>query len=178
MAIVQQKVSEYSKRFEALRKRAEDGKAIRVSGTAGYKMIGTLAQFHPDYRAIDEIILDGENFEACSTVSFGQVKKGGVFNTHPAYIDVLTQTAGFVMNCRDTNDLETDIFVNHGWKSFQVYEPISTEKPYKTYVRMVKTDGGLWEGDTAMLDGDRVVAYFKGVQVSPELYRLVFCDDN
>lgn len=144
----------------------KDGKAIRVSGTAGYKMIGTLAQFHPDYRAIDEILLDSENFEACSTVSFGNIKKGGTFSTHPAYIDVLTQTAGFVMNCRDSNDLETDIFVNHGWKSFQVYEDISTEKSYLTYVRMVKTKGGMWEGDTAMLDGDRVVAYFKGVEVS------------
>lgn len=175
MPIVQQKVPEYLKRVETLRHRVKDGKAIRVSGTAGYKMIGTLAQFHPDYRAIDEILLDSENFEACSTVSFNNIKKGGTFSTHPAYIDVLTQTAGFVMNCRDSNDLETDIFVNHGWKSFQVYEDISTEKSYLTYVRMVKTKGGMWEGDTAMLDGDKVVAYFKGVEVSIVVFICDHC---
>lgn len=162
---VQKNIPGYVKRLEALKKRASEGKAIRVSGPAAYKMIGTLAQFHPDYRAVDEIVLDSENFEASSVVSFSSVKAQGSFATHPAFIDVLTQTAGFVMNCRDSNDLETDMFVNHGWKSLQVYDEISTKKSYKTYVKMVKTAGGLWEGDTAMLDGDKVIAYFKGVEL-------------
>lgn len=162
---VQKTIPEYLKRLEALKQRASEGKAIRVSGPAAYKMIGTLAQFHPDYRAVDEIVLDSENFEASSIVSFSSVKAQGSFGTHPAYIDVLTQTAGFVMNCRDSNDLETDMFVNHGWKSLQVFEEISAKKSYRTYVKMVKTAGGLWEGDTAMLDGDRIVAYFKGVEL-------------
>ncbi|PVI03119.1 polyketide synthase [Periconia macrospinosa] len=161
----QRNIPEYLRRLEALKQRASEGKAIRVSGPAAYKMIGTLAQFHPDYRAVDEIVLDSENFEASSIVNFSSVKAQGSFGTHPAYIDVLTQTAGFVMNCRDSNDLETDMFVNHGWKSLQVYEEISTNKSYRTYVKMVKTAGGLWEGDTAMLDGDKVVAYFKGVEL-------------
>jgi noranthrone synthase len=78
----------------------------------------------------------------------------------------MTQTAGFVMNGKDDTDLDVEIYVNHGWESLQIYTEISPGKSYQTYVKMVKGEGGLFHGDTIMLDGDEIVAFFKGVAVS------------
>lgn len=169
LQVVQQKAPEFFTRMDYLRQGIEPGRSLRLNSTQGYKLIGTLAQFHPDYRAIDEIILDSNTLEACSVMNFAQVKNGGVFHTHPAYIDVLTQTAGFVMNCKDSTDLDVEVYVNHGWKSFQVYAEISPKKTYRTYVKMAKAEGTIYEGDTVMFDGDTVVAFFRGVAVSRRL---------
>ena len=166
VAELQQKVPEYFSQMDRLRKGIGSGRSLRVNGTQGYKLIATVAQFHPDYRAVDELVLDSDTFEALSKVNFSQVKSLGSFSTHPAYIDVLTQTAGFVMNCKDSTDLESEIYINHGWDSFQVFEEISPKKTYQTYARMAKSEGTIWKGDTVMLDGDKIVAHFKGVAVS------------
>jgi iterative type I PKS product template protein len=149
-----------------LQKGIEIGTSMRLNQTAGYKLIATLAQFHPDYRAIDEVTLDSKTLEASTTISFGQVKSTGSFSTHPAYIDAMTQTAGFVMNGKDDTDLDVEIYVNHGWESLQIYTEILPGKSYQTYVQMVKGEGGLYYGDTVMFDGEEIVAFFKGVAVS------------
>ena len=111
--------------------------------------------------------MDESTLEACSTLSFEQVKSGGAFAAHPAYVDSITQVGGFVMNAKDSTDLDTEIYVNHGWDSLQIYQEMRTDKKYQCYVQM-KHDpsGGLVHGDTVMLDGDTVVAFFKGVSVS------------
>lgn len=166
LPVVQQKAPDYQSRIDALRKGIMAGDSMRYSQTAGYKLIATLAKFHPDYRAIDEVVLDGKTLEAYSVVNFGQVKKGGSFKCHPAYIDVLSQTAGFVMNGKDSTDLDVEIYVNHGWDSLQIFEELSPDKSYQTYVRMEKAEGTVFKGDTVMFDGDRVVAFFKGLAVS------------
>lgn len=166
LPIFQQKAPGYQARIDTLRKGIMAGDSMRYSQTAGYKLIATLAKFHPDYRAIDEVVLDSKTLEAYSVVSFGQVKKGGSFNCHPAYIDVLSQTAGFIMNGKDSTDLDVEIYVNHGWDSLQIFEELSPDKSYQTYVRMEQDEGSVFKGDTVMFDGDRVVAFFKGLAVS------------
>jgi iterative type I PKS product template protein len=163
---LQGKIADYKSRMKYLQEGVGLGRSMRLNQTAGYKLISTLAQFHPDYRAIDEVTLDSQTLEASTVVSFGQVKSTGSFSTHPAYIDVMTQTAGFVMNGKDDTDLDVEIFVNHGWESLQIYAEISPGKTYQTYVQMVKGEGGLWHGDTVMFDGDEIIAFFKGVAVS------------
>ncbi|KAI4159137.1 MAG: hypothetical protein LQ342_006841 [Letrouitia transgressa] len=163
LPIVQKRGPEYQSRIDALRQGIMTGDSLRYSQAAGYKLIATLAKFHPDYRAIDEVVLDSKTLEAYSVVNFGQVKKGGSFNCHPAYIDVLSQTAGFIMNGKDSTDLDIEIYVNHGWDSLQIFEKLSPDKSYWTYVRMEQADGSVFKGDTVMFDGDRVVAFFKGL---------------
>ena len=130
-----------------------------------YRAIRPLARFHDDYRAIDEIVLNSKTLEASSLVSFGSVKRDGNFHTHPAIIDSLTQSCGFTMNCNDSTDLDVEVFMNHGWGSFQVFEPIDFEKQYITYTRMVEGEDKLWHGDVVIFDGERVVAYFGQVAV-------------
>ncbi|KAK0637053.1 hypothetical protein B0T17DRAFT_588016 [Bombardia bombarda] len=76
--------------------------------------------------------------EASSRLSFKDFHKDGDFHTHPGLIDGLTWAAGFSMNCNDYNDLDKDLFVNHGWRSFQVFEPMDFAKEYTTYSRMIE----------------------------------------
>lgn len=130
-----------------------------------YRAIRPLARFHDDYRAIDEIVLNSNTLEASSQLSFGTVKRGGDYHTHPAIIDSLTQACGFTMNCKDDTDLDVDVFMNHGWGSFQIFEPLDFEKTYKTYSRMVEGEDKLWRGDAVILDGDKVVAFFGQIAI-------------
>ncbi len=153
--------------MEDMRKGLETGKTFIFNKPMVYKMVATLAQFDPNYRALDEIILDSTAMEATSIANFAAIKKEGTFHTNPAYIDALTQAAGFVMNCNDRSDLEVEVFVNHGWKSFQLFEKLSPEKHYQTHVAMKESPGKMWNGDVLILDGDKVVASFKGIAVSP-----------
>ncbi|MCJ1320020.1 hypothetical protein MMC15_005356 [Xylographa vitiligo] len=92
-----------------------------------YRAIRPLARFHDKYRAIDEIMLDCESLEASSRLSFGSVTRGVDLHTHPAIIDSLTQSRGFTMNCNDCTDLDVQVFMNHGWGSFQIFEPMDFE---------------------------------------------------
>ena len=162
LKMLQQKVPEYVARIDYLRREANNGRVLRLNKIYAYKLVSSLAQFHPDYVAADEVTLDSRTLEASSTCSFGQVVSKGNFSTHPVYIDVMTQTAGFVMNAKETTDLEVEVFVNHGWESLQIFEEITAERSYVTYVKMAQ-DGEFWRGDTIMLDGLTVVAFFKGV---------------
>ena len=131
-----------------------------------YKMVATLADFDPKYRALDEIVLDSAGMEASSIASFGAIKNEGMFFTNPGYIDALSQSAGFVMNANDQSNLELEVFVNHGWEAFQLFEELTPDKSYETHVTMSEMPGKMWKGDILVLDGGRVVAVFKGIAVS------------
>lgn len=134
-----------------------------------YRMVATLAEFEPNYRALDEIVLDSSAMEACSVANFRAIKQDGKFHTNPAYIDALSQSAGFVMNASDQSNLDLEVFVNHGWSSFQLFEDLSPNKHYETHVAMLESSGKLWKGDILVMDGDKVVAIFEGIAVSPSL---------
>lgn len=166
------RVNELSKKREgtqlqmsAMRKTLEDGTTQRFNRVMVYKMISPLAQFHQDYRAIDEVIINSNTLEASSRVNFKDVKAEGNFHTHPAYIDGLTQSGGFVMNCNDNNDLDVEVFVNHGWKSLQLYEELSADKTYSTWVQMFEKENRMYEGDVTVYDGSTIVASYRGIVV-------------
>lgn len=131
-----------------------------------YKMVATLADFAPKYRSLDEIVLDSAGMEASSIASFGGIENEGKFFTNPGYIDALSQSAGFVMNANDQSDLGLEVFVNHGWESFQLFEKLTPDKRYETHVKMSDMSGKMWKGDITVLDEDRVIALFKGITVS------------
>lgn len=152
-------------KMQALRDGVTTEKSARFNRPMVYRAIRPLARFHDDYRAIDEIILNSNTLEASSRLSYGSVKRGGNFHTHPAIIDSLTQSCGFTMNCNDSTDLDNEVFMNHGWGSFQIFEPIDFDKVYTTYTRMSEGEDKLWHGDVVVFDGDKVVAYFGQIAV-------------
>jgi len=161
------RAQEIKAQMKQLRSGLENGHTQRFNKAMVYRMVATLAKFHPDYRAIEEVILDSKALEASTLVNFADVKKGGTFNTHPAFIDGLTQSGGFVMNANDGADPDIEVFVNHGWESFQLFEEISATKSYRTHVKMSRREGTMWGGDVVVFDGDNIAASFKNVLVSP-----------
>ncbi|KAI0003486.1 ketoacyl-synt-domain-containing protein [Xylariaceae sp. FL0662B] len=157
---LQKEAADVKQRIRALRDGIVSGATSRFNRPMVYRAIRPLARFHDDYRAVDEIVLNSKTLEASSRLNFGSFKKGGSFHTHPGFIDALTWSSGFAMNCNDSNDLDRDVFVNHGWGSFQLFEPMNFEKEYTTYSRMVEGADRLWHGDVMILQNERVVAYF------------------
>ena len=162
---LQKDTSKVKHKMQSLRDGIAVGDTARFKRPMVYRMIRPLARFHDDYRAIDEIILDSKTLEASSKLSFGSVKRGGDFHTHPAIIDALTQSCGFTMNCNDSTDLDIEVFMNHGWGHFTIFEPIDLNKEYTTYSRMHEGVDSLWHGDVTVFDGDNVVANFQRVTV-------------
>ncbi|KAL9609770.1 MAG: hypothetical protein Q9167_005482 [Letrouitia subvulpina] len=163
---LQKKTKEYREKIKRLRDGTKKGEFVKYNKIQGYKITRAVAYFHPDYKLLDDLVMDESTLEACSTLSFEQVKSGGIFSAHPAYVDSITQVGGFVMNAKDSTDLDTEIFVNHGWDSLQIYQEMRTDKKYQCYVQMKPDPArGLVHGDTVMLDGDTVVAFFKGVSL-------------
>ena len=69
------------------------------------------------------------------------------------------------MNCNDGTDLDVEVFMNHGWGSFQIFEPLDFAKKYATYTHMAEGPDKLWHGDVVIFDGETVVAYFRKIAV-------------
>ena len=173
---LQENLAQLNGKVKNLREGIAIGTTARFNRPMVYRAIRPLARFHDDYRAIDEIVLNSNTLEAVSYLSFGSVKRGGSFHTHPAIIDSLTQSCGFTMNCNDNTDLDVEVFMNHGWGSFQIFEPIDFDKKYITYTRMEEGVDKLWHGDVVVMNGDRVAAYFGQIAVRnpvPALVRVI-----
>ena len=170
---LQDRALDTKKKMQGLRDGIAAGETARYNRAMVYRAIRPLARFHADYRALDEVVLNSETLEATSTLSFGSVKRDGDFHTHPAIIDSLTQACGFTMNCNDNTDLDLEVFMNHGWGSLQIFEPMDFEKVYTTYTRMEPGPDKLWRGDAIIFHGDRVVAYFGQVAIQGVPRRLL-----
>ncbi|KAL9096260.1 MAG: hypothetical protein Q9165_001783 [Trypethelium subeluteriae] len=152
---------------------SSSGKTFRFSKAMIYKMVGQLADFDPNYRGLVEITLDNDALEATGSVNFASVLKDGDFHTNPAYIDALSQLGGFVMNGNEGVDLDKELFVNHGWRSLQLFESIDPSKTYSTHVKMTEGEDKLWNGDITIFDGDAVVGTFGGVALQGVPKRLM-----
>lgn len=153
--------------FERMR---QSDTTSRFNGSMSYRLVSALAEFNPDYHCIDDVLYDSDAYEAACRVSFGQMKKGGTFHINPAAVDGLTQSAGFVMNANNNTKLETDVFVNHGWADFQLFERIRDDCQYSTHVKMRQGEEQLWTGDIAIFEGERAVGLVQGVKVGRPLH--------
>ncbi|KAK4122076.1 ketoacyl-synt-domain-containing protein [Parathielavia appendiculata] len=162
---LQANTASVKQKMQALRDGIAAETTARFNRPMVYRAIRPLARFHDDYRAIDEIVLNSKTLEASSRLSFGSVKRGGNFHTHPAIIDALTQSCGFTMNCNDNTDLDNEVFMNHGWGSLQLFEEMDFDKVYTTYTRMEEGKDKLWHGDVIIFDGDKVAAYFGQIAI-------------
>ncbi|KAM0563081.1 hypothetical protein ACHAPJ_001927 [Fusarium lateritium] len=163
--VLQSQTHDTKQKMQALRDGIVTGEAARFNRPMAYRMIRPLARFHDDYRAIDEVVLNSETLEASSKISFATVKRDGDFHTHPAVIDSLTQSCGFAMNCNDKTDIDVDVYMNHGWGSLELFEPLDFEKSYTTYTQMHAGEDKLWYGDVTIFNGDRVVAFFGQIAI-------------
>ncbi|KAF4548432.1 Polyketide synthase CTB1-like protein [Elsinoe fawcettii] len=169
------RVPEVQNRMKTLHEQTQStGSTFRFSKAMIYKMIGKLADFDPNYRGLSEITLDNDNMEATGFVTFKNVLNEGKFNTNPAFIDALSQLGGFVMNANEGVDLDKELFVNHGWENFQLFEPILPTMTYTSHVKMAEGADKLWSGDVFIFDeAKKLAAVFTGVQLQGVPKRLM-----
>jgi iterative type I PKS product template protein len=166
--------SALSSRMRSLeQKTGHGGNTFRFSRSMIYKMVSQLADFDPNYRGLMEITLDNDTLEATGRVSFENIIKDGAFHTNPAYIDALSQLGGFVMNANERVDLDKEVFVNHGWGSLQLFDPIDADKTYRSYVKMSEGKDKLWTGDIVIFDNEKIVAVFAQVALQCVPRRLM-----
>ena len=68
-------------------------KAFRFNNSMIYRIIDSLAEFHPNFRALKEVVLDSRAMAAASKIDLTRVKHSQTqnFYTHPAYIDAFCQ---------------------------------------------------------------------------------------
>ncbi|KAI8952148.1 beta-ketoacyl synthase [Xylaria longipes] len=159
-------IANVNEKIQNLRNGIISGDTARYNRAMCYRAIRPLARFHPDYQAADEVLLDSRTLEASSRVNFATIKRGGSFHTHPAMIDALTQSCGFAMNCNDSVDLDKDVYMNHGWGSLQLFEPLDFQTEYTTYTKMKEGKDQLWHGDVVVFDREnKVVAYFGQIAI-------------
>ncbi|CAK4034454.1 polyketide synthase [Lecanosticta acicola] len=163
---IQKRVPEYKAAISKLQERVARGELVHYNTKSGYKLMSSMADFHPDYKLLKYLILDETENEAMAVMNFATCTDAGTYAVHPAYVDAITQVGGFAMNAKDDTDIAKEVFVNHGWGSFQVFEPLEKGKAYTVHTKMTKDEtGDLVHGDTIVLDGDNVAAFFKGLCV-------------
>ncbi|EGX97261.1 polyketide synthase, putative [Cordyceps militaris CM01] len=138
-ARLQSQLPQTKVRFEEMRRNCANGKTFRFNNAMAYNMVSKLAEFDPDYQCVDETVYDNENFEAACT------------------------SGGFTMNANESTNLEKDVFVNHGWDGFELYETIREDCQYHTHVKMSPAENGQWKGDIVIFTGDRIVGFVQGV---------------
>ena len=163
---LQKQVPNYLAKIERLHDGLRSGDLTMYNKKGGYKLMDTVAQFHPDYKLLDNVILDEDTLEATCTMDFSCVQPGGTYAAHPGEVDAITQLGGFMVNAQDSINLEEEVYISHGWDSLQVYKEMGPEEPYQLYVKMHRRDAEFYYGDTILLQGNTVVAFFKGVTVS------------
>ncbi|KAL1871092.1 hypothetical protein Daus18300_004837 [Diaporthe australafricana] len=166
----------YSKLVRDMRQGIATQRTVRFTRNMMYRTLRCLAEFHPDHKLVDDIVIDSQTHEATAQISFGQLlgrdgKYVGTFHTHPGVVDALTQPAGFALNGADGTDLDKEVYINHGWGSFHLFEPLDLTKVYTVYVHMTEGEGQIWYGDIVVLDlndgerPERVVALFERYSV-------------
>ena len=162
--------------IDRLQKSADKGKSHRITRGMVYKLFSALVDYDTNYKSIEEVILDSDQYEATALVKL-QAPRGN-FHRNPFWIDSFGHLSGFVMNASDTIDSKTHVFVNHGWDSMRCLKEFSPDITYRTYVRMQPWQDSIWAGDVYVFEGDNIIAVYGGVKVGlilPLLIRVSAC---
>ncbi|PHH83219.1 hypothetical protein CDD82_2991 [Ophiocordyceps australis] len=153
------------------------GKCYRFTSKMIYGTIASLADFDKGYRGLQTIVLDNQAMAAGSLVDFSKLSANdnAKFHVHPGYLDSLLQSAGFVMNARDSTDLEFECFINHGWGSLTMLQRLDPRTQYQSFVQMAedKDKPGIFKGTITVIDDAHTVAIIKDIQLQRVPTRLL-----
>jgi len=151
-------------RMDVLAQGADAGKYRKVSRGQAYEAFSSLVQYDKKYRGMTEVILDSKNFEATSLIEFQATDNDGDFEANPYWIDNIAHLSGFVLNGSDAVDSKKQVYISHGWESFQMIRPLSGRRSYRNHVKMHQGPGKTMVGDVYVFDGDDMVALAGGVK--------------
>ncbi|KAJ4422981.1 Type I Iterative PKS [Gnomoniopsis sp. IMI 355080] len=155
---------------------AEHGEILKYNRASGYRLMDSVAHFAPDYKLLDDMILDDAALEASCTINLSTVSSLGTFAAHPGHIDAITQIGGFCVNAQKALDLNNEVFITHGWASLQVFRAFRRDAVYQLFAHMAPEGDEFYSGDTIVFDGTDVVAFMKGVKfrkVSKKTHKAV-----
>lgn len=157
--------------IDRLQESADKGESHRITRGMVYKLFSALVDYDANYKSIEEVILDSDQYEATALVKF-QAPPGN-FHRNPFWIDSVGHLSGFVMNASDAIDSKTHVFVNHAWDSMRCLKEFSPDVTYRTYVRMQPWQKSIWAGDVYVFEGDDIIAVYRGIKVGFLLHLLI-----
>jgi naphtho-gamma-pyrone polyketide synthase len=151
-------------RVDLLTQGVKTGATEKLDRKKTYDRFSALVQYGKKYCGMKEVILDSKNFEATSLVEFQATENDGDFDVNPYWIDNVAHLSGFILNGSDAVDLTKQVYISHGWESFQMGRPLSGTKSYRNYVKMQPGPGKTMVGDVYVFDGQEIVGLVGGVK--------------
>lgn len=150
--------------IDLLKHKLETGAAHKVLRGMAYKLFKALVSYAPNYRGMEEVILDGKTTEATASVQFQTTAADGEFFCSPYWIDSLAHLSGFIVNASDHLDSENSVYISHGWGSIKIAKQLSPNVKYRSYVRMQPAPGNISVGDVYILEGEEIIGMVMGLK--------------
>lgn len=151
-------------RINSLRDLATTGKAHRLLKRVVYKLFANLVAYGDNYQALEEVILDSECRDAIGTVKLPAATGSGQFLFNPYWMDSTVHLAGFLLNgsLKYPDDIAC---LSTGFDSWRIFEELSAEKSYTSYVSMQETGkNSMLVGDCYVFDGSKLVLATMGIK--------------
>ncbi|KAF2399928.1 polyketide synthase-like protein [Trichodelitschia bisporula] len=149
---------------DLLKQKLQTGAAHKILRGMAYKLFTALVTYAPAYRGMEEVILDGKQTEATAKVKFQTTEKDGEFFCAPYWIDSLAHLSGFIVNASDLIDSTESVYISHGWGSIRISRPLSADKEYRSYVRMLPAPGNISVGDVYIFEGEDIIGVVEGLK--------------
>ncbi|TKX24669.1 polyketide synthase-like protein [Elsinoe australis] len=144
--------------IENLQRKTKTQEAHVIGRGLAYKLFKVFVNYADQYRGMEEIILDNKSTEATASIHFQTKPEDGEFFFPAYWCDSMAHLGGFIVNATDLCDSDNFVSVSHGWGSIKVAKPMSADKKYRNYVRMLEKPGNVTQGDVYIFDGDEIVA--------------------
>ena len=151
-------------RVEALEHLAATGKANRFSRNMAYTLFASnLVDYADKYRGMQSVVM--YELEGFADVQL-TTKESGVWTVPPYFIDSVAHLAGFIMNCSDAMDSQSNYCVTPGWKSMRFAKALTPGAKYRSYVKMIPTvgDPSVYLGDVYIMQDDAIMGMVGGIQ--------------
>lgn len=165
------------RRIGDLTKSANAGLCHRLQRPIVYKLFASLVEYGDRYQGLEEVFMDNEYGDAAATVKLRPSLDTGIFTQSPYWIDAIVHLAGFHLNGNVNHGDET-AFISTGFDALHIFEELSEEKAYSTYVSIQPTEKKeILSGDVYVFDGDTLVALCSGIhfhRMTRKVLRVIF----
>ncbi|KAL1587284.1 Non-reducing polyketide synthase PKS1 [Cladosporium halotolerans] len=150
--------------MDILSQKTMTGGAHKVQRGMAYKLFKALVSYADKYRAMSEVVLDGQNTEASAVLDFPTKPEDGDFYCPPYHIDGSCHISGFICNASDLLDSEQNVYVSHGWGAMKFSKPLTAGMKLRNYVRMQPQPNNISKGDVYIMDGEEIIAVCEGIK--------------
>ncbi|KAJ4291933.1 hypothetical protein N0V90_009831 [Kalmusia sp. IMI 367209] len=152
-------------RIDTLKERLAKNQADKMSRGLAYRLFSTFVDYKTPFQGMEEVIIDGANFEGTSTVKFQTTEKDGNYHVSPFWIDSLAHLGGFILNGTTAIDTSKFVHISHGWKAIKFAEPLSKDKTYNAYVKMQQTgEANVIAGDVYFFESGKIIGVCAGLK--------------